>query len=86
MKYLIEPRDQIYVKDHGFLFFAKNIYRKYGQNLLNISKKLATDALKNASKRKIKKVAKTTANLVEIRLQRRLRKLLQKNTPGDLKI
>ena len=31
MRYLIEPRDRIYVKGYGFLYFAKNI----GKNLSN---------------------------------------------------
>ena len=38
MRYLIEPRDRIYVKGYGFLSFAKNIGKnlsnKYGQKLL----------------------------------------------------
>ena len=31
MRYSIEPRDRIYVKGYGFLYFAKNI----GKNLSN---------------------------------------------------
>ena len=38
MRYSIEPRDSIYVKGYGFLYFAKNIGKslsnKYGQKLL----------------------------------------------------
>ena len=30
MRYLIEPRDQIFVKGYGFLSFAKNM----GENIL----------------------------------------------------
>ena len=30
MRYSIEPKDRIYVKEYGFLYFAKNI----GKNLI----------------------------------------------------
>ena len=43
---------------------------KYGQKLLHITKKVATYALRTASKRAIQKV--------QIKFQRRLRKLLQR--------
>ena len=43
MRYSIEPRDTIYVKEYGFLSFAenmgKNLSNKYGQELLDSSKK-----------------------------------------------
>ena len=35
MRYLIEPRDRIYVKGYRFLSFAKNLSNKYGQKLLD---------------------------------------------------
>ena len=45
MKYLIKLRDQTYVKRYGFLSFAKNMSEnlssKYGQKLLDTTKKLA---------------------------------------------
>ena len=43
MRYSIEPRDRIYVKEYGFLSFAKNMGKnlsnKYGQKLHNSAKK-----------------------------------------------
>ena len=57
MRYLIEPRDRIYGKGYGFLYFAKNIGKnlsnKYGQKLLDSAKKSTTDAIKTASKKAI---------------------------------
>ena len=54
MHYSIEPRDRRYVKDYGFLSFAKNIGKnissKYSQKLFDSAKKSATDAIKTASK------------------------------------
>ena len=58
MKYLIEPRDGIYVKGYGFLSFAKkmdkNLIHIYGQRLLDSDKKSTMDAIKTPSKRAIK--------------------------------
>ena len=68
MRYLIEPKDRIYVKGYGFLSFAKNmgtqLSSKYGQKLLDSAKKSATDAIKTASKRAIKKTAEATSDLI----------------------
>ena len=50
MKYSIEPRNRIYVKEYGFLSFARNMGKslsnKYGQKVLDTAKKSATDAMK----------------------------------------
>ena len=58
MKYLIEPRDGIYVKGYGFLSFAKkmdkNLIHIHGQRLLDSDKKSTMDAIKTPSKRAIK--------------------------------
>ena len=68
MRYLIEPRDRIYVKGYGFLSFAKNIGKnlsnKYGQKIIDTAKKSTTDAIKTASKRAIQKTAEATGDLI----------------------
>ena len=52
MRYSIEPKDRIYVKGYEFLSFAenigKNLSNKYGQKLLDSTKKSTTDAIKIA--------------------------------------
>ena len=61
-RYSVQPRDRIFVKDYGFLSFArnmgenvsKNLSSKYSQKLLDHAKQSATDALKTASERAIK--------------------------------
>ena len=67
MRYTIEPRDRIYVKGYGFLSFAKNMGKrlsnKYGQKILDSTKKSTTDAIKTASKRAIQKTAEATGVL-----------------------
>ena len=73
IRYSIEPRDRIYVKEYGFLSFAKNMGRhankvakslsnKCSKNLLDNAKKFTTDAIKTASKRAIQKTAEATGN------------------------
>ena len=64
MSYSIEPRDRIYVKGYGFLYFAKNMSNKYNQKLLDSAKKFTTDAIKTASKREIKRTLEATDDLI----------------------
>ena len=68
MRYSIEPRDRIYVKEYGFLSFAKNIGKnfsnKYSQKLIGTAKKSTTGAIKTASKRAIQKTAEATGDLI----------------------
>ena len=68
MRYSIEPRDKKYVKGYGFLSFAKNMGKnlsnKYGQKLIDIAKKSATDAIKTASRRAIQKNTDATGDLI----------------------
>ena len=63
MHYLVQPRDQIFVKGYGFLSFATNIGKntsenlrgKQNQKLVDHAKQSATDALKTSSKRAVQK-------------------------------
>ena len=58
MRYLLEPRDRVYVKGYEFMFFARSMSNKYGKKLADTAKKSATDAIKTASKIAIKKLLK----------------------------
>ena len=68
MRYSIEPRDRIYVKEYGFFSFAKNMGKglsnKYGQKLLDSAKTFTRDATKTASKIVIQKTAEETGDLI----------------------
>ena len=64
MRYSIEPRGRIYVKEYGFLSFSLNLSNKHGQKLLDSTKKSAADAIKTASKRAIQKTAETAGDLI----------------------
>ena len=72
----IQPKDQIFVKGYGFLFFAKNMRKTIGkitsknlsgkssQKLLDHAKQSAADALKTTSKSLFKKTAEATAEFI----------------------
>ena len=75
MCYSIKPRERTHVKGYGFLSFARNIgthatkvakntNNKYGQKLVDMAKKSATDAIKTASKRATQKTVEATRDLV----------------------
>ena len=67
MRYSTEPRNRIYIKEYGFLPFAKitgtHLSNKSGQNLLDSAKKPATDA-KTTPKRAIQKTGEATGDLI----------------------
>ena len=56
------------MKGYGFFSFARNmgqsLNNKYGQKLLDSTKKSTTDAIKTASKRAIQKTAEATGDLI----------------------
>ena len=90
MRYSIEPRDRIYVKEYGFLSFANNMGKslsnKYGQKRLNSAKKFTTDATKTASKRAIQKTAEATGDLIHNKFADKITSFSQKSTkelPND---
>ena len=68
MRCSIEPKDRMYVKGYGFLFFAKNMGKnlsnKYSQRLLDSAKTSTTDAIETASKKAIEKAAEVTGDLI----------------------
>ena len=95
MRYLIEPRDRIYVKGYGFLSFAKNMGRhankvaknlsnKYGQKLLNTAKKSTTDAIKTASKGAIQKTAEATGDLIGNKITDEITSISKKKSAKEL--
>ena len=68
MRYSIEPRDKVYLKEYGFMSSAKNIGKnlinKYSQKIIDTLKKSAMNAIETASQRAIQKTAKATGDLV----------------------
>ena len=90
MRYSIELKDRIYVKEYGFLSFAKsmgkNLSNKYGQKLLDNAKKSTRDAIKTASKRIIQKTAEATGDLIGNKIADKITSVSKKSTnelPND---
>ena len=88
MRYSIEPRDRIYVKGYGFLFFAKNtgksLSNKYGQKRLDSAKKSTADAIKTASKRAIQKTAEATGDLIGNKIADKITSVSKKKPAKEL--
>ena len=88
MRYLIEPRDRIYVEGYGFLSFAKNMGKslsnKYGQKLLDSAKKPTTDAIKTTSKRAIQKTAEATGDLIGNKIADKITSVSKKKSTKKL--
>ena len=83
MHYTVQPRDPIFVKGYGFLYFAKNIGKniskvlsgKYSQKLLDHTKISATDALKTTSKKVIQKIPEAVRDLIGNKIANRVTKI-----------
>ena len=88
MRYSTEPRDRIYVKGYGFLFFVKNIGKilsnKYGQKLLDSAKKSTTDAIKTASKTAIQNAAEATGDLIGNKIAGKITSVSKKKSAKEL--
>ena len=87
MRYLIEPRNRIYVKGYGFLSFVKNMCKslsnKYGQKLLDSTKKSTTDGIKTASKRAIRKTAEATGDVIGNKIADKITSVFKKPSNND---
>ena len=81
MRYSIEPRERRFVKEYGFMSFAKNFSDKYSKSLMDkgidVSKKFA----KTAGKKILKKTAKATGDLVGNKIAD---KITAKRSPKDV--
>ena len=88
MRYSIEPRDRIYVKEYGFLSFAKNMGKslsdKYGQKLLDSAKKSTADAIKTASKRAIQKTEEENGDLIDNKIADKITNVSKKKSAKEL--
>ena len=90
MRYLIEPRDRIYVKGYGFLSFAKSMGKslsnKYGQKILDSAKKSTTDVIKTASKRAIQKTAEAISDLIGNKIADKITSFSKKKSAKELPV
>ena len=88
IKWDIQLNQEIYVKGYGFLSFAKNMGKslsnKYGQKLLDSTKKSTTDAIKTASTRAIQKTAEATGNLIGSKIADKVASVSKKESTKGL--
>ena len=79
MRDSVEPKDRIYVKEYGFLYFSKsmgkNLNKTYSQKRLDSAKKSGTDPIKTVSKRVIQKSAEATIHLIVTKIAERFKKV-----------
>ena len=94
MRYSIEPRDRIYVKEYEFMSFAKNMGKhpnkvakslsnKCSQKRFDSAKKATTDAIKTALKRAIQKTAEATGDLIGNKIADKITSVSKKNKDAN---
>ena len=64
MCYSIEPRERRYVKEYGFMSFARNFSDKYSKSLMDKGIDLSKYFAKTAGKKILKETAKATGDLI----------------------
>ena len=75
MRYSVEWRDRVYVKQYGFLSLVKNLSNKYSKKLIDTAKKSTTNLLKTASKRAIQKISEATGDLIDNKITDKIRSI-----------
>ena len=87
MRYLVQPRNHLFVKGHEFLSFPKNIDKnlgkkisktlngKYSQKLFDHGKQSATDEFKTSSKKVIRKIVEATGDMIGNKIANRITKV-----------
>ena len=81
MRYSIEPRERRYVKEHGFMSFARNFSDKYSKSLMDRGIDESKKFAKTAGKKILKKTAKPTGDLIGNKIAD---KLTAKPSPKDV--
>ena len=64
MRYRTETRYRKFVKDYGFLSFARNVGYEDGKKLMDTATKTGIDAAKAASKRLFQKTVEATGDFI----------------------
>ena len=64
MRHRTETRYRKYVKDYGFLSFARNVGYEDGKKLMDTATKTGIDAAKAASKRLFQKTVEATGDFI----------------------
>ena len=95
MRYSVQHRNQIFVKDYRFLCFAKNkgknigknksknVTGKYSKKLLDHAKQATTDAFETVSKGAIKETAEATGDFLRNKIANRITKILKSSQQNN---
>ena len=68
MRYSTEPKYRTYVKEYGFLSFARKVGEKCGKKLMDTTTKTGKDAAKTASNRGVQKTTEATGDFITNKL------------------
>ena len=64
MRYSTEPKYKKHNKGYGFLSFARKCEEKYGEKLMDTTRKTGIDSAKPAFERVVQKAAEATGHLI----------------------
>ena len=64
MRYSTQPKFRKYVKQYGFVSFARKVGDKYVKKLMDTATKAGIDAAKTALKRVVQKATEATGDLI----------------------
>ena len=78
MRYSAEPRFRKYVKEYGFLPYARKFGDKSGKKLMDKATKTLLDTAKTASKRVVQTTAEATGDLLQYVKQKEKQKKYKK--------
>ena len=74
MCYSIEPRTRKYIKGYEFLSFARNLFVKYGEKLLDTARKTGLGPAKTASKNVVHKKVEATGEFIGNKITEKIAK------------
>ena len=83
MRYSLELRDRIYVKGYEFLSFARNMSNRYGQKIIDTTKKSAAGATKTASKKTIEKTAEAAGDMIGNKIADKITSVSKKKSNNE---
>ena len=84
MCYSIEPRERRYVKEYGFMSFARNFSDKYSKSLMDKGIDASKIFAKTAGKKYFKKTAKATGYLTDKKIADKITSASKKSQSDEV--
>ena len=82
MRYSIEPRERRFVKEYGFMSFARNFSDKYSKSLMDKRIDVSKTFAKTAGKKILKETAKATGDLIGNKIADKITSASKKSLDG----